>query len=196
MKFWNLKLKMKTREIELKFPVKPDFTLGVEALLQKNHYFTPNSNLSVRTRFTQGSSAELIAKKGADPVNGTDRIEYTISTNSTIESLDLFVQDIMGLPVWAKWVRERQQIELKGFNLCFDLNSGYGPILEIEGVDENDIISFASTELGLNYSLTKEDLKTFTSEYVASWEDYYSSFLKGDYKILNSRKELDNRIFN
>lgn len=187
---------MKAREVELKFPVKSDFTLGVEFVLQKNHYFTPSGNLSVRTRFTEGSPAELVAKKGEDPVNGTDRIEYTIATYSDIENLDLFIQEIMGLPVWAKWVRKRQQIETKGFSLCFDINSGYGPILEIEGTDEDTISSFAANELGLTYSLTKEDLKAFTSEYVASWENYYSSFLEGNYTILNSRNELNDRIFN
>lgn len=187
---------MKAREVELKFPVKADFDLNAKPLLQKNHYFTPSGNLSVRTRFTEGSPAELIAKKGADPVNGTDRIEYTIATHSEIENLDLFVQEIMGLPVWAKWVRKRQQIEMDGFSLCFDTNSGYGPILEIEGPDEESIISFAASKLGLTYSLTKEDLKLFTEEYVSSWKDYYDSFLAGNHTVLNSRKELNSRIFN
>lgn len=187
---------MKSTEIELKFPVKSDFTLNAKALLQKNHYFSPTDNLSVRTRFTEGCPAELVAKRGADPVNGTNRIEYTIATHSDIENLDMFVQDIMELPVWAKWVRLRQQTELNGFSLSFDINSGYGTILEIEGSNESSILSFASSKLGLTYFLTKDDLKAFTSEYVNSWEDYYSSFLQGNYTILNSRKELNARLFN
>lgn len=187
---------MKATEIELKFPVPSNFSLNLVSLLQKNHYFQPSDKLSVRTRFTDGSPAEIVAKKGADPVNGTDRIEYTIATHSSIENLDMFVKDIMGLPTWANWVRMRQQAEINGFPVCLDINSGYGPILEIEGSDVDSILAFADKEFSLSYHLTKEDLKTFTGEYVASWQDYYYPFLEGDRTILNSRKELNDRLFN
>jgi hypothetical protein len=187
---------VKNTEIELKFPVPPDFDLKLDSLLQKNHYFQPSDTLSVRTRFTHGFPAELVAKKGADPVNGTDRIEYTIATHSSIENLDMFVKDIMGFPVWANWARMRQQTEVSGFPVCLDINSGYGPILEIEGSDLDSILAFANKEFSLSYHLSKDDLKAFTNEYVDSWRDYYYPFLEGDRTLLNSRQELNNRLFN
>ena len=187
---------MKATEIELKFPVPANFDLGLAAVLQKNHYFQPSDNLSVRTRFTDGSPAELVAKKGADPVNGTDRVEYTITTHSSIENLDMFVKDIMGFPSWANWARMRQQTDINGFPVCLDINSGYGAILEIEGSDVDSILAFADNKFSLSYYLTKDDLKDFTAEYVASWEDYYYPFLEGDRALLKSRQELNNHLFN
>jgi adenylate cyclase class IV len=182
-------------EIELKFPVQcaPPAPWS-QAVGQRNHYFVPLDGLSVRTRQDDGEKAILVKKKGADPVNGVNRIESAIQTYDQIEDVDAFVMKSLGLDLWAKWARTRQTCTIDGFDCCLDINSGYGMILEIEGPDESAIRRFAKDQWGLTYALTSQDLSSLTEEYVANWDAYYTPFLEGDRTVLSTREAIDARI--
>lgn len=208
---------MHSREVELKFPISVDtvdyyvnrFFNSNLFYTQKNHYFQPSNLTSIRTRQTfYGSKTfeqndlpgfeelELVIKKGKDPVNGTDRIEYTLPIdfgrfNSDIEQLDNFVTDIFNNKIWAKWARQRWYRGHKPFYYYLDINSGYGPILEIEGPDEESIRQFAEDCFSLTWVLDKVTLTQFTNEYVENWEKYYNGFLDGERTLLESRQQLD-----
>jgi hypothetical protein len=118
----------------------------------------------------------------------------------SIEDLDKLVVDILGHSVFANWARIRYHVQkychvLKHeFPVYLDINSGYGPILEIEGLSEEDILSFAKDSFGLTYYLTSENLKDFTSEYVRNWSYYYESFLDDKREILEARLSLDKEL--
>lgn len=202
-------------------------------MMQKNHYFSSDQpKVSLRTRATLyvrsiskydigwGPGAwvdvhtgisyvedyldiELIGKKGADPINGTDRIEYSYLMSDdvgSIEDLDKLVVDILGHSVFANWARIRYHVQkyshvLKHeFPVYLDINSGYGPILEIEGPSEEYILSFAKESFGLTYYLTSENLKDFTNEYVSNWSYYYESFLDDKRELLVARLLIDNYL--
>jgi hypothetical protein len=199
--------------------------------MQKNHYFSSDQpKVSLRTRatlylhqvsgldwnpeawvdvhtgisyFEDCLDIELIGKKGADPINGTDRIEYSYLMSDdvgSIEDLDKLVIDILGHSVFANWARIRYHVQKychvleHEFPVYLDINSGYGPILEIEGPSEEDILSFAKDSFGLTYYLTSENLKDFTSEYVRNWSYYYESFLDDKREILEARLSLDKEL--
>jgi hypothetical protein len=199
--------------------------------MQKNHYFSSDQpKVSLRTRatlylhqvsgldwnpeawvdvhtgisyFEDCLDIELIGKKGADPINGTDRIEYSYLMRDdvgSIEDLDKLVIDILGHSVFANWARIRYHVQkychvLKHeFPVYLDINSGYGPILEIEGPSEEDILAFAKDSFGLTYYLTSENLKDFTSEYVRNWSYYYESFLDDKREVLEARLSLDKEL--
>ncbi len=199
--------------------------------MQKNHYFSSDQpKVSLRTSatlylhpvsgldwepeawidvhtgisyFEDCLDIELIGKKGADPINGTDCVEYSYLMSDdvgSIEDLDKLVVDILGHSVFANWARIRYHVQrycdvLKHeFPVYLDINSGYGPILEIEGPSEEDIFAFAKEAFGLTYYLTPENLKDFTDEYVRNWSYYYESFLDDKREVFVARILVDNYL--
>lgn len=163
-----------------------------QPVFQKNHYFEPkmnpgNTGLSVRTRQTEGKSPLLIAKfasgENGDPINGTLRTEHeaTMPMFKDISQLDEVVLATGLFVPHSKWARIRRTalVSQGNMTLTFDINSGYGPLAELEANSDDVTLAdlmFQARLLGLE-PIERDLLDRMYQRVLGNNDSYYEDFL-------------------
>lgn len=143
------------------------------------------TEISIRTREDSGKGTLFILKYGDDSINGGDRVEIEKPIPTTIDKLDNLLNRY-GIKIDSKWSRERTEYIYEDFNLCLDLNSGFGAILEVEKVIEDNLEKGDNSkkiqakiacrnmleELELE-ELDKRLLKKMYNYYLQNWKKFY-----------------------
>lgn len=196
------------RELELKCQIPNGNALRHELTLmgydlpkqefQLNHYFEPNGNLhadnmSVRARQIDDNKPTLIFKFGADPINGSDRLEQEYATEwLSIDELGFNLCKSGMFQEHSKWARYRRKIHIEqlGVELCIDLNSGYGLLAELEAkqgwVTMPHLQNVART-LGL-IALPDEMLRYMYQQVLDAKGAYYREFIQNGAKAMFARR--------
>jgi len=138
---------------------------------------------SVRTR-QDDSGVSLVVKASVDDTtseNGIARREFDEKVELPLNALDAIVRG-SGFRYQAKWSRDREEYALRDTHVCLDRNAGYGWVMEIEKmVEEEDAIPSARKELTAMLSelgaqeLPQDRLERMFAFYNAHWEDYYGT---------------------
>lgn len=172
-----------------------EFRLNLSNSPQLNYYYisAADSESSLRLREeTFGNQRTVVsmivktAAEGDDAINGADRQEYSVMLGSTLAEADAFLlQSCMAEQRIARWARYRTEwsVIVKGeaFTISLDDNSGYGPLVEIEGPSE-DAISELAELLALEW-LSTEELGAMYKMVMADPELYFAEFVNNNVGI-------------
>lgn len=141
---------------------------------------TPEAAVSIRTRQVNGEPAILVFKFGANPENGTDRIEQEYKTKRPIDELDALIEKLGGT-CRSKWSRERIAYTTPTVIFSLDKNSGYGHLLELEAGPELadnpnalEILDTIAGNMGLK-RLPEDRLQRMFAYYEEHWREYYGT---------------------
>ncbi len=154
-----------------------------EARQKLLHMMVKGKNFSVRTREKDGVVL-LVLKASIDAgssENTVSRLEFEEKVALTLGELDQKVIDA-GFTYQAKWSRVREEYVCSGFNVCLDLNAGYGYLAEVEKVVETEeaaaaargeIVDFMSA-LSM-HELSQDRLERMFAYYNKHWPQYYGT---------------------
>ena len=138
---------------------------------QETYYFDINSNLRIQRN---NESAKLWHKSGNVHDEFMEEIEIN-TKREDFEKLEKFLNKI-GHNVKIKWLRNRTQFDWNGIKVCLDYTKGYGYILELEKMANQENKGRVLEELNkklneLEISLTpKEEFEDKYKHYKENWE--------------------------
>lgn len=139
----------------------------------KNELLT-TSKLAIRTRYDDKGGTLLIFKYNTeDADNGVVRVEKELIRGESLHELDNTLLSL-GLSYQSKWSRCRREYKTDRFNICVDINAGYGGLCEVEVIvdDQKDVTR--ATKL-CRSTLTKLGLTELDSELLTKMFNYYSN---------------------
>lgn len=156
--------------------------LTTEQELDLSNVIGKGNNFSIRTREINSKDTYFIIKYSVideDSANGTVRKELETKVNLNLDKLDIVLLD-SGLSYSSKWSREREVFTKQNITATIDLNAGYGYLLELEILTNEDIELALSC---INKELTKLQLKQLDSNllnimfkyYENNWNKYYGT---------------------
>jgi predicted adenylyl cyclase CyaB len=147
----------------------------------KNELLT-TSKLAIRTRYDDKGGTLLIFKYNTeDADNGVVRVEKELIRGESLHELDNILLSL-GLTYQSKWSRCRREYKTDKFNICVDINAGYGGLCEVEVIvdDQKDVTRATKlcrstlTELGLT-ELDSELLNKMFNYYSNNYDYYYGT---------------------
>jgi adenylate cyclase class IV len=119
----------------------------------------------------------------SNAANGNLRKEIELETDLSLSALDNLLKE-QGLTYASKWSREREtyvNLDLSKPTICLDKNAGYGRLLEVEKLVQEEEIE--ATKPLLYATLSSLELEELDSEllsnmfafYEANWKKYYGT---------------------
>lgn len=100
---------------------------------QETFYFDENSNLRIQRN---DSGAKLWHKSGNVHDEFMEEIEIH-AKREDFENMEKFLNKL-GHSVKIKWFRQRKQFDWNGTKVCLDYTKGYGYILELERISDDE----------------------------------------------------------
>jgi 8-oxo-dGTP diphosphatase len=137
---------------------------------QETHYFNCEQDLRIQKN-NKGSKIWL--KKGKIHDDAREEIEIFTKDESFEDLGKLF--NALGHDVEIKWLRKRNQFDWNGIKVCIDYTKGYGYIIELEKMSDEENKEDALNELKqklneLNIPLTpKEEFDKKYNYYKENW---------------------------
>lgn len=147
----------------------------------KNDLLTTDK-LAIRTRYDDKQGTLLIFKYNSeDADNGTIRVEKELIRSESLHQLDNMLLNL-GLTYQSKWSRARREYKTDRFNICVDINAGYGGLCEVEVMIDNESKKNSATKLCRSV-LTKLGLTELDDNkwniihqfYIDNYEHYYGT---------------------
>lgn len=144
---------------------------------QITYYF--KGDIDFRIMLTKDFS-KLWLKKGEIHDDAREEVEVKIDNEYRNELLKLL--NLLGYEVEIKWFRKRIETQYKGYYLTIDFSAGYGYIVEIEKmVEEESLIEKTKIELenilidlGIDISPKEEFVEKY-KDYKINWYEYTKS---------------------
>ncbi len=139
---------------------------------QETYYFDENSNLRIQRN---NKSAKLWHKSGKVHDEFMEEIEILVKRED-FEKLEKFLNKL-GHNVEIKWLRNRNQFDWDGIKVCLDYTKGYGYIIELEKMSDEENKERVLEELRnkikeLDVSLTpKDEFKRKYNYYRENWRE-------------------------
>ncbi len=113
---------------------------------QETHYFDCEQDLRIQKN---NSGSKIWLKKGKLHDDTREEIEiHTSSDENNFENLEKLF-NTLGHNVEIKWLRKRNQFIWKGITVCLDYTKGYGYIIELEKISDEENKEKALEELKL-----------------------------------------------
>jgi adenylate cyclase class IV len=158
---------------------------NVELLTQMFHSF---EKLSIRTREITGNdgftTVLFIVKASVNSEsseNGVSRAEFEESIPLSIDVLDELILSC-GYSYQSKWSRIRETFQSDDITICLDKNAGYGYLIEVEKVIENEshaeVVRIQLENFLKQLELTElpqDRLERMFQHYNSNWKDYYGT---------------------
>jgi len=142
----------------------------------KNELLT-TSKLAIRTRYDDKGGTLLIFKYNTeDADNGIVRVEKELIRGESLHELDNLLLSL-GLTYQSKWSRCRREYKTDKFNICVDVNAGYGGLCKVvtdNSVRATKLSRSILTKLGLT-ELTDDKWNIIHQYYVDNYEHYYGT---------------------
>jgi predicted adenylyl cyclase CyaB len=159
--------------------------LDLKTIKELNLMSEFGSKLSIRSRFN-GNDTLFIAKYSLNSQdttsdNSVSRKELEVKVNLNQDELDKLIQDA-GFTCQAKWSRYRENYTDGNLTYSLDRNAGYGWILEIEKIIDDESLAGEVTSnlksvlksLGLE-EINPGRLDRMFNYYNQNWQDYYGT---------------------
>jgi predicted adenylyl cyclase CyaB len=159
--------------------------LDLKTIKELNLMSEFRSKLSIRSRFN-GNDTLFIAKYSLNSQdttsdNSVSRKELEVKVNLNQDELDKLIQDA-GFTCQAKWSRYRENYTDGNLTYSLDRNAGYGWILEIEKIIDDESLAGEVTSnlksvlksLGLE-EINPGRLDRMFNYYNQNWQDYYGT---------------------
>ena len=140
--------------------------------LQETHYFNCKKDLRIQKN-SKGSKIWL--KEGEMHDDAREEIEIFSEKDNFKDMERLF--NSLGYEVNIKWLRERKQFDWNGIKACLDYTKGYGYIIELEKIgnenNKEEILEELKQKLReLNIALTpKEEFNNKYNYYKENWRN-------------------------
>ncbi len=130
---------------------------------QETFYFDENSNLRIQRN---NNGAKLWHKSGNVHDEFMEEIEIH-AKREDFENMEKFLNKL-GHSVKIKWLRKRNQFNWNGIKVCIDYTNGYGYILELEKISNEENKEIALEELNQKFSelnIEKTPKEIFNEKY-------------------------------
>jgi predicted adenylyl cyclase CyaB len=137
---------------------------------QETHYFDCEQDLRIQKN---NSGSKIWLKKGKIHDDAREEIEI-FTENESFDNLGKLF-NCLGHKVEIKWLRKRNQFDWNGIKVCIDYTKGYGYILELEKMSNEEKKEEVLKELKkkmneLNIPLTsKEEFDERYNYYKENW---------------------------
>lgn len=137
----------------------------------ETYYFDTKDHLRI---YRTNSEAILLFKKGKihDEIKEEIEIKFKREEFENLEKLFLY----LGLKIQAKWLRKRIEFKWDDTNVCLDDTKGYGYIIELEKISEEEnknknleILNKKLKELSINLT-PKEEFDKKYENYLKNWQ--------------------------
>mgnify|MGYP001604445240 CR=1 FL=1 len=137
---------------------------------QETYYFNASEDLRIQKN---NFFSKIWLKKGKMHDETREEIELKFSKEDFEKLERLFL--ILGFSINIKWFRNRQEFKWQGLNVCVDYTKGYGYILELEKMsneeDKHNTVNLLKKkfeELGIPIT-PKEEFDYKYSNYKENW---------------------------
>lgn len=139
---------------------------------QETHYFSGKEDLRIQKN---NSGSKIWLKKGQLHDDTREEIEIKISGENFENLGKLF--NSLGHNVEIKWLRKRNQFNWQGIKVCIDFTKGYGYIIELEKMSNEEdkektleILKSKLKELNIEET-SKEIFKEKYNYYKENWRN-------------------------
>jgi len=138
---------------------------------QETHYFNCEQDLRIQKN---NSGSKIWLKKGKIHDDAREEIEI-ITNDSDFENLGKLFNNL-GYGIEIKWLRNRTQFDWDGIKVCLDYTKGYGYIIELEKMANQENKGRVLEELNkklnqLEIPLTpKQEFEEKYNHYKENWE--------------------------